>query len=210
MMNFIHSSDACTFNFPTFDLTLMNGSVLKCPVLEGSSCPGIHTELQIDTTGEYLSSDEHFSHISSDEKDKEEKELFRDNIFLFYANRSRIYQDGRMFLTPVANGHNLAYFGRSPFLNATLGIVMEWLDNCPDAVQVSHDGLVSLMYHIAGSPLSGMNGCTFIREDGQVFSEEIRPFQPVWQSFADINARYDKAKSRCRKYSLEEVIGMLR
>ena len=63
-----------------------------------------------------------------------------------------------------------------------------------------------MVYLIAGSPLSGRNGCCMVNRQGDTHTTCITPFMPVWHSFMDINKRYDSIKGKYEAYSLQQVL----
>lgn len=138
-----------------------------------------------------------------------DKELFLQNAFYLLGHRERILADSRMFLCPVPIRVGLAYFGDAGFRNPTLGIYLLWWDACPGAVRTDWRGRRSLVYHLAGSPLSGMNKCGAIREDGKRESVTLRPFSDHWQPFVRINRAYAEAKPRYQAYTLRQVLDIL-
>ena len=139
-----------------------------------------------------------------------QRRLFIENAFFFYEHREQILSDSRMFLSPVAVESGLAYTGKSGFCNPTLGVYIEWWMNCKGALRVGDDGVRSLVYYLAGSPLSGVNGCSAIREDGKSEKVKLTPFSEYWRPFIQINTRYDNAKSYYRAYTLQQVIDLLK
>ena len=136
--------------------------------------------------------------------------LFIENAFFLYEHREQILSDSRMFLSPVAVESGLAYTGKSGFRNPTLGVYIEWWMNCKGALRRGDDGVRSLVYYLAGCPLSGVNGCSAIREDGKSEKVKLKPFSEYWRSFMQINTRYDNAKSYYRAYTLQQVIEFLK
>ena len=139
------------------------------------------------------------------------KELFFQNAFFLYEHKNDIYKDRRMFFTPLPFENNLAYSGTSGLEDPTLGIYLEWWDTC-DRALIKEDGkLIALTYFIAGSPLTGANGCAVVDKNGKtrrhVFAS---PFSAIWRSFMTINQRYTDAKHICQAYSLEETVAKLK
>lgn len=139
------------------------------------------------------------------------KELFFENAFLLYKHRNEIYEDSRLFFTPLPFENNLAYTGTSGLENPTLGIYLEWWDTC-DRALIKEDGeLVALTYYIAGSPLTGINGCAAVDENGRtrklVFAS---PFSEIWHSFRSINQHYADAKHLYQTFSLKETVAKLK
>lgn len=131
---------------------------------------------------------------NADEEKERQKKLFTDNAFYLLAHSERIMRDSRMFLAPVAVQNGLAYTGTSGFNAPTVGIYLEWWATCPEALRTDKEGCRSLVFHLAGSPLSGANRCAEVYEDGRVKSVSVSLFASHWQSFTAINTRYDEAK----------------
>lgn len=118
--------------------------------------------------------------------------------------------DSRMFLCPVAICSGLAYTGTSGFARPTLGIYLEWWTHADDAMQTSEDGRRLLVYKMAGSPLSGMNRCGVVYEDGGRDGLSLSSFSSLWRPFMEINRRYNAAKYLYEAYSLQEVLEILK
>ena len=165
-------------------------------------------QVELDTTGEFLSTipQNIQSTLKFGESEQDTQELLNTNIHLLYAHRKEILNNSEWSNVCVAVGHNLAYSGRSNLRNVTLEVVLTWLETEPAAQRIEDDGTLSLMYFFAGSPLSGMNRCSFIKEDGSRYTDEVRPFRPVWQSFMEINRNNQEEGHPSEKVTLEEVI----
>ena len=112
-------------------------------------------------------------------------------------------RDSRMFLTPVAVQNVLAYTGTSGFHTPTLGIYLEWWNECSIALRTDKDGNRSLVCHLAGSPLSGTNHCAEVFEDGRTELVQVYSFISLWPPFIDINTRYDETMHIYQAYTLE-------
>lgn len=136
--------------------------------------------------------------------------LFVENAHRLFYDRSIIMKDSRMFLAPVRVRNNLAYTGRHGFQNATLGIYLEWWETCKYSRIANSDSTFSLVYFLAGSPLSGMNDCMAIDADGSRRKVSLGAFFETWRAFTGINMRYELCKQRYEAYSLEEVIKILK
>ena len=214
--------------FPEGKITLLDGRELECypciSELKGENCnvKGLHdspgrkavdyNNLEFDTTGRYLSFGKKRGRSKKYVEDLEmftERQLFVDNAFLLLQNRERILQDSRMFLAPVAVESGLAYTGTSGFRNPTVGVYLEWWSLCEGALRRDENGVRSLVYRLAGSPLSGVNSCTAIREDGREETVSLRPFSDYWRSFMKINQRYSEAKSWYQAFTLQQVVEMV-
>lgn len=151
--------------------------------------------------------------VADDKIDDEEKKrllkLFTDNAFYLLAHIERILSDSRMFLCQVPSKSGLMYSGYSGFQKPTLGIYLEWWRNCPNAMITDKDGTRSLVFHLAGSPLSGANWCKSVDENGEIHQVKFNSFISHWRPFVGINTRYTNAKQRYQAYSLEEVLDIL-
>ena len=195
---------------PNGKIQLLNGTVLDCYPLEQ---PGDKTDnaMKLDTTGTYLvvGGKKPAEALRSKEEKKEEEKQFLSNAFRFLRYRDRIMSDSRMFLCPVPIQSNIAYTGISGFRRPTLGIYLELWLNCEHASLYEEDGAKQLVYHIAGSPLSGSNHCAFVDANGKTELKSIASFISLWPTFMDINCRYDKAKDRYQAYTLKQVVEIL-
>ena len=192
-------------------IILMNGDVLECfpkETLQGDFTPD---KMQLDTTGVYLSVGNKpcKPQPKTTEELERQKKLFTDNAFYLLAHSERIIRDSRMFLAPVAIQNGLAYTGTSGFHAPTLGIYLEWWNECSIALRTDKDGKRSLVFHLAGSPLSGANHCAEVYEDGRTESVQVSSFISHWQPFVNINTRYDEAKHIYQAYTLEQVLDIL-
>ena len=196
---------------PKDSITLMNGTVLECFPKEALSNNFAPDKMQLDTTGVYLSIGNKpcKPQLNSTEEKERQKKLFTDNAFYLLAHSERIMQDSRMFLAPVAVQNGLAYTGTSGFNAPTLGIYLEWWAACTKALRTDKDGNRSLVFHLAGSPLSGANHCAEVYEDGRTVSVQVSSFASHWQPFTAINTRYDEAKHVYQAYTLEQVLEIL-
>lgn len=133
--------------------------------------------------------------------------LFTDNAFMLLANKQRIMQDSRMSFAPIAVRSGLAYCGL--FHPATLGAYIEWWSVCAEALRMNGEGEKTLVYQLAGSPLSGANRCMQVYEDGRAESVEVNYFSALWHPFVEIVNRYAKEQNPPQAYTLQEVIDIL-
>ena len=76
-------------------------------------------------------------------------------------------------------------------------------------MHTDNKGRRSLVYHLAGSPLSGMNKCCAIREDGQQEIVSLSSFSAHWGPFMKLNQRYTEAKQLYQAYTLQQVLDQL-
>ncbi len=142
-------------------------------------------------------------------------ELFIKNAHKFWENKERILTDRRMFFARVRMTNNLAYVNIPELQRATLGAYIQWWEECEQSRITSKIGLLDkkdnlkLVYHLAGSPLSGRNHCSAIDAKGKSFTVNLSPFSHAWKSFADIVKRYETERESVEPYTLEEVLSML-
>lgn len=192
-------------------ITLMNGAVLECFLKEEHQGDFVPDKMKLDATGTYLSLGNKpcKPQPRATEEKEQQKKLFTDNAFYLLAHQERIMRDSRMFLAPVAVQNGLAYTGTSGFLAPTLGIYLEWWNECSIALRTDKDGNRSLVYHLAGSPLSGTNHCAEVFEDGRIEPLHVSSFISHWQPFVNINTQYDEAKHIYQAYTLEQVLEIL-
>lgn len=174
------------FQHPEGKIQLMDGRVLDCYQSE-----------QPDQAG------------TVNDDDKVVEQLFVDNAFVLWENRERILSDSRMFLCPLPIQSGLAYTGTMGFHDPTLGIYMEFWENCPSAHIVKKNGKRWLLWHIAGSPLSGGNCCCLVNPEGKTKCMQMVPFRDVWVPFVKINTRYNEVKGKYDAYSLRQVMSIL-
>lgn len=198
------------FKHPEGKIQLLNGTVLDCYPLEQAG-EQVDNTVKLDTTGTYFAIGKR--RLAPTPKTYEENAggctLFWGNAFRFLKYRNKIMSDSRMFLCPVPIQSGIAYTGTSGFCRPTLGVYLEWWLNCESALICDENGMKKLVYHIAGSPLSGSNSCGVVDENGKTESANIQPFSTLWSCFMRINSRYDEAKSLYQAYTLKEVVDIL-
>ena len=199
------------FQHPEGKIHLLDSRILDCSPLEQPQ-DEVDNQLALDTTGVYLSlrklKKADTVKIRQDDEEKEMKKLFLENAFVFLENRERILSDSRMFLCPVPIQNGLAYTGISGFRHPTLGIYVEFWKACPYSNIMEKNGKKWLLWHIAGSPLSGSNRCGLVNPQGETKCEQVTNFINIWRPFMEINTRYDKAKRRYEAYTLREVLAI--
>ena len=196
---------------PQNSITLMSGAVLECFPKESYQGDFVPDKMKLDATGTYLSLGNKpcKPQPRTTEEKERQKKLFTDNAFYLLAHQERIMRDSRMFLAPIGIQNGLAYTGISGFHAPTLGIYLEWWNECSIALRTDKDGKRSLVFHLAGSPLSGANHCAEVYEDGRTESVQVSSFINHWQPFVNINTRYDEAKHMYEAYTLEQVLAIL-
>ncbi len=170
-------------------------------------------KIKLDTTGEYLQIGSRKPSAAKSEQDAvllQQQKVFLDNAFLFLAHREQILNDNKMSQAPVPFQSGLAYTGTNGLHNPTLGTYLEFWQNCPQAAWVDEDDRKYLVYHIAGSPLTGTNRCGIVYEDGTTASVPLPCFHNLWSGFMKINReRCDAAEDGDGNYTLEMVTDLL-
>ncbi len=195
-------------------ITLLSGRELLCYPKVEPSAP-IDNRMKLDTTGQYLTIGRRKPVVKPTPPEVEEQrklavKFFTDHAFFLLDHRKQILSDSRMFLAPVPVENGIAYMGTSGFKCPALGVYIEWWMTCIPAIIGRYRKDTWLVYHIAGSPLSGRNCCGIVNTNGECRSECLpSPFSAIWRSFVEINTRYDEAKERYEAYSLEEVVKLL-
>ena len=200
-------------NFPQNKIILTDGRQLDCYPLATQAPDKLDDDhLELDKTGQYLVVGRRKPSPAPQPSASAEaqRQLFFDNAFYLLAHRERILSDSRMFLCPVDVQSGLAYTGTSGFHNPILGVYLEWWQLAPDAMQTDGSGRRGLVCQLAGSPLSGSNRCSLVREDGRLDVVSLSPFNAHWSPFMKLNQRYTAAKQLYQAYTLSEVLDILR
>lgn len=195
---------------PQGKIILLDGRVLECYPKEAAEGDFVPDEVQLDSTGQYLSvKKKPKPSTPTDEEKKRLERLFLDNALYLLAHRERILSDSSMFLAPVAVNSGLAYTGTGGFRNPTVGVYLEWWAACDGAMRTGEDGERSLVYRLAGSPLSRMNSCSVVLENGESRGVKLSSFSSYWPSFMKVNRRYTDAKYEYQRYSLQQLLDIL-
>ena len=194
------------------DIELVNGSVIKGFLKPETPQEHVSDALRLDQSGQYLQI--HPQTLTPEEikarRDNEARTVFLPHAFFLLEHADRILSDSRMFLAPVPVQSGLAYSGTSGFNHPTLGVYIEWWLNCPESHYTDQNGNPTLVYYLAGSPLSGSNRCAMTDRQGNFIPVTFHQFMPLWRPFIHINTRYTEVKARCESYSLQEVIDLLK
>ena len=196
--------------FPENKIILLDGRTLDCfPVAKKEEV--IDDSMQLDTTGRYLSVRGKKLAPTPQTPPAVEllRELFVKNAFYLLAHKERILSDSRMFLCPVHVQNGLAYTGTSGFHHPILGVYIEWWLNCEGALQTDKKGCRTMVYQLAGSPLSGANRCGVVNEKGKTDVVSLSSFSSYWSPFMKINQRYTEAKYKYEAYTLQQVLDIL-
>ena len=164
------------------EITLFSGRTMVCYPKSEQPETLIDDSLRLDTTGVYLSTGKSTKSVQDKPQEDPAKTAFLSNAFFLLDHSEEILCDSRMFLAPLPIHNNLAYTGTSGFQNPTLGIYIEfWLHmGMPMTFSVkganSEEKVKVLLYHIAGSPLSGSNSCAFVTEEGKSIQRSLPSF----------------------------------
>ena len=196
-------------------ILLMDGRLLECHPKNETADNHIDNEMRLDTTGVYLSTDNKKRQSKSADEPHPDRVAFLQNAFLLFENAETILSDSRMFLAHVPIQSGVAYTGTSGFQHPTLGVYIEFWQRSGMPMTIK-DGIPPftkdhkvLLYHLAGSPLSGSNNCAFVTPDGTTLHNSVSPFIAYWPLFMKINNRYNEAKVRFQGHTIREVVDKL-
>ena len=111
-----------------------------------------------------------------------------------------------MAYAPIDMPNGLMYVGSKAFECATIGVYLNWWQECEKAIVTDINGRRNLIVCFGGSPLSGWNLCHMVNEDNQVFEKRVTGFSSLWRPFSHICHRYADGEKPEDTYSLEEVV----
>lgn len=195
--------------FPENKIVLLNGNVLDGYLKTTPPDKIVSDDFKLDTTGRYLvfKKRKPTPKIPDELALEQEKNriFFTQNAFFFLQHADIILHDSRMFLAPVAITNALDYIGENGFKSPTLGIYLEWWLYSFASIWNDETRGQALIYHLTGSPLSGMNKCSCVYADGTTQKIELDHFSAAWRSFMEINRRYTESKQIFEAYTLQEV-----
>ena len=138
-----------------------------------------------------------------------DQKSFAESAWLLFENRERILADPRMANVPIDMQNCLAYFGSKAFEGATIGAYLEWWNG-----ELGHrtDKLSEpfLVVRIAGSPLSGMNKCQIVKQNGEQNEVCLDRFPSMWHSLSNLCRKYRESTYDGTFLTLEQVLLMLR
>ena len=135
-----------------------------------------------------------------------EQQLFIESAWLLCRNRERILRDPCMAYAPINMPNGLMYCGDKAFKGATIGVYLDWWQECEKAVVTDEDGRRKLIVCFGGSMLSGWNKCHMVDEEGLASEARVQGFPTLWHSFSRICHRYADGEKPEQPYCLEEVI----
>lgn len=194
--------------FPEGKIVTLDGRSLDC-LPRAKHQIGISNERQSATIGQCLSLKTKRRKERDMEKAKNLEKLFTDNAFYLLAHKDRIMSDSRMFLCQVEVQNGIYYTGTFGFRNPTVGGYLEWWSACDNTNQKDEHGEMRLVYYLSDSPMSGINNCGVVYQNGRTERISLPYFISCWPIFIDINSRYDNAKKICQSYSLQQVLDIL-
>lgn len=144
------------------------------------------------------------------EKDWSERDIFTQNAFFLWEHRERILSDSRMSQCRLKIGNNLAYVNPPGIVSNTLGGYLTWWQEFDRSRRTDSHQRRSLIYNIAGSPLSGRNHCAEVYETGKTKTITVSPFRDYWRSFAEAQERFLTAADESPSYTLSQVVEILK
>lgn len=192
-------------------ISLIDGRQLDCYPTLTANCKASESTSFIDNSGRYLIIGSRPSQLSLPQNlcDKLDKvhSLFYRHAWLFMNNVDKIMSDSRLFLTKVVVDNGLAITGKFGLQNPTLGVYVEWWTHYSYS-SIDADGYP--IWYISGSPLSGTSACSSVNREGQSQKAILNTrFRDVWESFMEVNRRYQQATLTCEAYTLHETIDIL-
>lgn len=137
------------------------------------------------------------------------QKFFAESAWLLFENRERILADPSMAHVPIDMPNCLAYFGSKAFEGATIGAYLE-LWNGELGRRTDKQGEPFLVLRVAGSPLSGMNKCQIVKQNGEQGIVWLSRFPSTWKSFSHICQRYRESTYNGTIYTLEQVVHLLK
>ena len=138
-----------------------------------------------------------------------DQKFFAESAWLLFDNKERILADPSMAHVPIDMQNCLAYFGSKAFEGATIGAYLEWWRG-ELGHRTDEQGEPFLVIQIAGSPLSGMNKCQIVKQNGEQGIVWLSRFPSTWKSFSHICQRYRESTYDGTILTLEQVIHLLR
>ena len=139
-----------------------------------------------------------------------ERDIFTHNAFFLWEHRERILSDSRMAQCRLHIGNNLAFVHIQGIASNTLGGYLTWWQEFDRSRRTDSHQRRSLIYFIAGSPLSGRNHCAEVYETGKTKTITVAPFSDYWKSFAEAHERALTADDEPQPYTLSQVVEILK
>lgn len=139
-----------------------------------------------------------------------DEQLFMQSAWLLYENRERILSDPRMVYAPINMHNGVIWVGDGAFEAATVGVYLNWWQECPQAVVTDEKGQQHLIVRFVGSALSGGNKCTIVAKDGTIAETHVKNFRGLWLPFWKLCHRYADGEQPEQPFCLEEVVCWLK
>lgn len=140
----------------------------------------------------------------------DDQKLFLENAFLFFRHKDRILADVRMYNCKVPFESELPGLIAYGFLRPTLKTYLNWWQNCEQALIRKEDETEWLVYKISGNPSYGVNNCGIVNKDGEIGTERILPFSPLWHCFTAANDHFYEFDDEDEVYTLMEIVEILK
>lgn len=139
----------------------------------------------------------------------DEQRLFMQSAWLLYDNRERILSEPRMAYAPINMHNGVLWLGSKVLETATVGVYLDWWQECPLAVINDENGPKNLLVSFVGSALTWANKCTMVAKDGTVTESSVKGFKNLWLPFIKICRRYADSEQPEQPLSLTEVVDKL-
>lgn len=139
----------------------------------------------------------------------DELQLFMQSAWLLYDNCERILSEPRMAYAPINMHNGVLWVGSKVFKTATVGVYLDWWQECSLAVINDENGPQNLMVRFVGSALTWVNKCTMIAKDGTISETSVKGFKNIWLPFIKICRRYADSEQPEQPFSLAEVVAKL-
>jgi hypothetical protein len=138
-----------------------------------------------------------------------EQKFFAESAWLLFENKERILADPSMAHVPIDMPNCLAYAGSSAFEGATIGAYLElWSGDLGYRTDELDEPF--LVICIAGSPLSGMNKCQIVKQNGELSLLLLDRFPGLWHLFLRLCRKYRESTYDGTTLTLEQVVYLLR
>ena len=138
-----------------------------------------------------------------------DQRLFAESAWLLFENKERILADPRMAYVPIDMSNCLAYAGSRAFEGATIGAYLElWSGELGRRTDEQDEPF--LVIQVAGSPLSGMNKCLIVKQNGEMSLLLLDRFPGTWHLFLNLCRKYRESTYHGTILTLEQVVLLLR
>ena len=138
------------------------------------------------------------------------EKLFMENAWFLYDNKDEILRDERMRQALVEMSNGLMYFDAKRFQCVPLCVYLQWWTECEGSRYQTSTGQSALICQWGGSPLSGINTCHIVDQEGNTEKVSIQHFMGCWRSFLQIIHQSEKSTPSSSPYTLHDVIDILK